>query len=204
MVRAGETPQLVVRRDLGPDDADTNRPTWGAATAIHDGWLYLYGTARPGTEGIFGFSLHVARTRVDDVLDETAWEYWDGSAWQGSAAKAEALIAADQGVSQTLSVFERGGRWYAVSKRDEVFGNDLVIWTAPSPTGPFDGGTAVAELPSDLAKGQLRYMPLAHPDLMPDKRTVVVSYSRNNTDVDKVEDNPFLYRPEFLQVPLPR
>ena len=62
----------------------------------------------------------------------------------------------------------------------------------------------MGELPSDLKSGSLRYMPLAHPDLMPDQASVLVSYSRNNTDVRKVEDDPFLYRPQFLRVRLPR
>ena len=177
--------------DLGSDDKDPSRPQWGAAAAVHGGWVYLYGTARPQQKGMFGFSLQVARTRADGLLDRSMWQYWDGSRWQRSARKAQVLIAADQGVSQTLSVFQRGGRWYAVSKRDEFLGTELVIWSAPAPTGPFDSGTPVAEIPSNLDKGELRYMPLAHPDLIPDPRTVLVSYSRNNTDVKKVEADPF-------------
>ncbi len=107
-------------------------------------------------------------------------------------------------MSQTLSVFTRDGRWYAVSKRDEFLGTELVVWTAPSPTGPFDSGTTVAQLPSDLKSGELRYMPLAHPDLIQDPTSLVVSYSRNNTDATKVRDDPFLYRPQFLEITLPR
>ena len=32
---------------------------------------------------------------------------------------------------------------------------------------------------------------------------MIVSYSRNDTDLQKVEQDPFLYRPHFLRVPLP-
>ena len=35
--------------------------------AVDDDWLYLYGTANPDRDGVFGFSLHVARVRPDDV-----------------------------------------------------------------------------------------------------------------------------------------
>jgi uncharacterized protein DUF4185 len=203
VVQKGGTPQLLAQEDMGRDNKDPARPEWGAASAVEGDWVYLYGTARPDEKGVFGFSLRVARTRIDDILDQSKWRYWDGSSWQAKASRARELIGADQGVSQTLSVFSRKGKWYAVSKRDEFLGSDLVIWTAPSPTGPFDSGTVVADLPSDLKTGQLRYMPLAHPDLLADPKTVLVSYSRNNTDVDKVEDDPFLYRPQFLRVPLP-
>jgi hypothetical protein len=204
VVERGKTPQLLGQRDLGKDDKDPARPQWGAAAAVQGDWVYLYGTARPQQKGVFGFSLRVARTRIENIMDTAKWQYWDGHAWQKSASRAQELIPADQGVSQTLSVFPRNGKWYAVSKRDEFLGTDLVVWTAPSPTGPFDSGTVVGHLPSDLKTGELRYMPLAHPDLMPDPASVLVSYSRNNTDVQKVEDDPFLYRPQFVRVPLPR
>ncbi|WP_370617073.1 DUF4185 domain-containing protein [Mumia qirimensis] len=202
-VKRGGTPQLVEVKDLGPDDASRTRPTWGAAVAVHDDWVYLYGTANPETDGVFGYSMRVARVRIDDIRDQTAWRYWDGSRWRRDADTAQALISAQGGVSQTLSVFEQDGSWYAVSKQDEFLGHNLVIWKAPSPTGPFTVASTAATIPSDAATGQLRYMPLAHPGILPERGSVVVSYSRNNTDVGKVARNPFLYRPAFLRVPLP-
>ena len=206
VVRRGATPQLAAVRDLGPDSTSTARPAWGAAVAVHDDWVYVYGTARPQDAAkklVFGFSLRVARVRPDDITRPDRWRYWDGSRWQRSAARAKPLIGAQGGVSQTLSVFERDGRWYAVSKRDEFLGSDLVIWSAPGPTGPFTAADPVARIPSDQRRGELRYMPLAHPDLLPRKGSVVVSYSQNVTDVGRLGDDPFLYRPRFLRVPLP-
>ncbi|MBL0747073.1 DUF4185 domain-containing protein [Nocardioides baculatus] len=206
VVPAGQPPQLVDQRDIGPDDADPGRPTWGAAslvTSAADPWVYLYGTSRPDTAGIFGYALHVARVRPDDLLDETRWRYWDGTSWSSRAADAATLIPSEGGVSQTLSVFEVDGTWYALSKRDEVLGTDLTVWTAPGPTGPFTRQPALAQLPSDAASGLLRYMPLAHPDLLPRPGTMVVSYSRNSTDFGEVLEDPLLYRPHFLRVTLP-
>lgn len=203
VVPLGRTPQLLEVQDLGPDSADRSRPEWGAATAVADGWIYVYGTAHPDIDLVFGFSLQVARVRPDDLLDTSKWRYWDGRRWQSRAAKAAELIPAEGGVSQTLSVFERDGRWYAVSKRDEFLGTDLVIWSAPRPTGPFTAGDPVAQIPSDEKTGTLRYMPLAHPGLLPEKDSVIVSYSQNRTDVSDIVEDPFLYRPRFLRVPLP-
>lgn len=79
----------------------------------------------------------------------------------------------------------------------------MTVWSASDPEGPYDAGRAVADLPSDAAGGTLRYMPLAHPDLLPREGTMVVSYSRNRTDPGDVVDNPFLYRPHFIRVRLP-
>lgn len=203
IVPTGGTPQLLTVQDIGEDDPDRARPAWGAAAAVTREWVYLYGTANPSEQGVFGYSLQVARVKPDGLLDTSAWRYWDGSDWVKDADRATALIPAVGGVSQTLSVFEREGRWYAVSKRDEFLGTELVVWSAPGPTGPFRAGPPVASIPSDVAAGTLRYMPLAHPTLLPESGTVIVSYSRNDTDVAKVEDDPFRYRPHFLRVPLP-
>lgn len=202
VVERGRTPQLLGVRDIGPDDDDLRRPTWGAATAVSDGWVYLYGTARPGRGLVFGFSLHVARVRPDDVLRPDRYRYWNGRTWTRDASDLATLIPAEGGVSQTLSVFERDGRWYAVSKRDEFLGKDLVVWSASRPTGPFTPSAPVAQIPSE-PDGRLRYMPLAHPDLLPERGSVVVSYSQNDTDLAEVARDPFVYRPRFLRIPLP-
>jgi hypothetical protein len=202
VVPKGGTPRLVDSVDIGPDAVDPATPMWGAATAYEPPWVYVYGTARPRDATSGGFSLRVARVRPDDVLRTDAWRYWDGHAWRPDASAAAVLIPAQGGVSQTLSVFRQGKSWYAVSKRDEVLGTDLTLWRAPASTGPFEVLDVAAEIPSDAATGTLRYLPLAHPDLLPRKGTVVVSYSQNNTDFQAVEDDPRLYRPRFLRVSL--
>ncbi|WP_141013986.1 DUF4185 domain-containing protein [Nocardioides sambongensis] len=204
VVPVGKTPQLLSVTDLGEDDPDTTRPMWGAASVRDGGWLYAYGTARAAdAEPVSGFSMRVARMRTDDATRPGRWRYWDGTAWVRGSEEAVELIGAADGVSQTLSVFRRGATWYAFSKRNEVLGTDLVFWTAPEPTGPYVAQPPSAQLPTDGQTGQLRYMPLAHPDLFPEPGSVIVSYSRNSTDFGKVLRNPLLYRPRFLRLDLP-
>ena len=203
VVEPGGTPQYLGREDVGPDQPDKSRPAWGAAMATDGEWLYLYGTANPEQDLVFGFSLHVARVRPDDILDISKWEYWGGSGWKRNAAGSVALIPAEGGVSQTLSVFRRGDTWYALSKRDGDLGNELVFWTAPAPTGPFTPTDPVAQTPV-ASDGSVTYMPLAHPEIFPAEDSIVVSYSRNNTDFDRVLADPSLYRPHFLRLPLPQ
>lgn len=203
VVPRGETPQLAAVEDIGPDAADRSQPVWGAAAVVDGKWVYLYGTATPGAPYVFGSSLRVARVPVDEVFDQGAWRYWDGGAWVTESAAAAELIPAVGGVSQTLSVFELHGTWYALSERNDFLGSDIVAWTAPSPTGPFDGGESLAALTSDLWAGELNYMPLAHPDLLPRPGTVVVSYSRNRSDAGSVFEDPLRYRIRFLRVELP-
>jgi hypothetical protein len=200
-VRWGQLPVLVGVHDLDPDLADPARPVWGAAAALDGGWVYLYGTSRRRLPGLHGFALMVARVRPAEVLESARWSYWGGSGWVEHAVGARRLIAERRGVSQTLSVFEQEGRWYALSKRDDFLGDSMVVWAAPSPVGPFDQGTTVAPLPCG-ADGEFTYMPLAHPQLLPRVGTIVVSWSRNS-GLDEVCTDPTSYRPQFRRVRLP-
>jgi hypothetical protein len=202
-VPRGGDPRLVLRQDFGGDDPSPAAPEWGAAAALHDGWLYLYGTSSRDLPGIHGFALRVARTRPGNVLDQSRWRYWDGMSWQRDPELALPLIEEIGGVSQTLSVWRQDGRWYVLSKQDEVLGTGLAVWSGDQPTGPFGSPQVVADLVSDASSGRLRYMPLAHPELLPQPGTVVVSYSRNYIDFGEVSAHPTHYRPYFLRVPLP-
>lgn len=207
VVPVGGTPQLLERRDMGPDRADRTHPTWGAATTLtgrgDDRWLYVFGTANPGTDKAWGYSLRVARVRPDDFLDQDRWRYWDGSDWSTEEDDATEMIPAEDGVSQTLSVFTQGDRWYALSKRNDLLGNDITVWSSDSPTGPWSSGTAVQKVAKG-GTGQVRYMPLAHPTLFPEEGSVVASYSTNDTDSERVAEDPLRYRPRFVRVDLPR
>ena len=202
LVPNGGVPQHISTKDFGADNPSESRPMWGAASAVSDGWIYLYGTSRPVAREAYGFGLSVARVRAEDLLRQDQWQYWNGTQWSVYAASARPVIDAVGGTSQTLSVFERDGQWYAVSKRDEFIGEDLVIWTAPAPTGPFTAHPRVASIPS-LPDGTLRYMPLAHPGLLPEPGSVVVSYSENHRDVEEILADPSRHRIHFLRVPLP-
>jgi hypothetical protein len=202
-VSAGAPPQLISRIDLGADDPSPEKPEWGAASALDGGWLYLYGTSTRDLPGVHGFALRVARVRPDRVADLSQWSYWNGLGWTADPDDATAVISEQGGVSQTLSVWPDGGRWYVLSKQNEFLGHQVVVWPGGSPVGPFGSPHAVADIPCDPITGELRYMPLAHPALLPQPGTVVLSYSRNYADPDRVCAAPSRYRPYFLRVPLP-
>ncbi len=202
VVATGGVPQLASVTDLGPDKADPSRPMWGAATAVVGDWVYVYGTAKPDGSKAFGSALHVARARVGDLIHPEDWHYWTGTRWGPEGSPLGTLIQAEGGVSEVLSVFPRHGRWYAVSKRGDAFGTDLVVWRSPGPTGPFVAGDPVAQIPTSPQEGLIRYMPVAHPELHARKGHVLVSYSRNVSDPAELRKNPYLYRPVFLEIPL--
>ena len=217
----GAVPVLRSVMDISPDDSSRTRIGWGAAIADGgDGWWYVYGTRHPAATEAFGWEVRVARTRADRILDVHRWQYWDGRGWSRHAEGSVPVIAAEGGVSQTFSVVHRGSEaansagadgsaepsgsptWYAVSKRDGDLGTDLAVWPASAPQGPFADAVTVGVVPHESPV--VRYMPLAHPDLVPaDARSIVVSVSRNSLDPLLLARDPLLYRPFFVDITLP-
>lgn len=47
------------------------------------------------------------------------------------------------------------------------------------------------------------YMVLAHPEVLPEDDSMVVSYSRNDVQIQHIIDHPRQYRPRFLRVWFP-
>lgn len=200
----GEAPVLADVIDMHPDDRSMSQTTWGAAMwQDADGWIYVYGTRSPEEVGIFGRSLMVARSRWGTLDDMSQWEYWDGAQWVTRPADAAVLIAAEQGVAQVLSVFETEGRWRAVSTLGGDLGDEVVVWDAPTPTGPFIANPPSLRLPPDSVDGALTYLVLAHPSVFPEEGSVVISYSQGVTEAEDLLDEPLRYRPRFVRIDLP-
>lgn len=204
-VPTGRMPQLVDQVPLSPDSHDPRVPTWGAAMWDHDGKTHVFGTASNASKTTAGWSLHVARTDPGDLGDQDSWEYWTGSEWSAEApsaagARAAQLIPADQGVSHVLSVFERNGVWYALSKEGDFTGDRLAVWKADAVTGPWEKHPV---RPLENTDGIQRYTPLAHPDFDTPSGSLLISWSESPVDHGLYYTNPELYRPEFDEISLP-
>lgn len=201
-VPTGRMPHVVAQQPLAGDSHDARIPTWGAAMWDHDGRIYVFGTASNESKTTAGWSLHVARADPEDLGDMDEWEYWDGTRWaaDGEDGGTAELIPAEQGVSHVLSVFERNGSWYAVSKEGDYHGDTLAVWKAPSVTGPWTKNAIQTLANGD---GIQRYTPLAHPDFPTPAGTLLVSWSESPVDHGLYRTHPEKYRPRFDEIPLP-
>ena len=199
-VDAGQAPQLLKVVDITPDSRDQQQVNWGAAATVHAGWYYVYGTRLTGQKYDFGRELYVARTPAADPGDRKRWQFWDGRQWQSHAGQARAVLPSEGGVSQTLSVDSVGAGFVAVSKRNGDISNFVYKWTAPNPWGPW---TPVKELkaPGGFDTGNLEYAPLAHPEVPLKSGDLLVSISRNTTDLQRLFKDPQIGRPEFVALP---
>ncbi len=197
-------PRVLETIDMQADDPSRSRITWGSAMwRGDDEWIYVYGTRNPQRVGAYGWSLHAARAKWGDLADQDRWQFWDGERWSPQRSQVATLIGADGGVAQVLSVFARDDVWYAVSTKDGDLGDDVAVWTAQQPTGPFTAHPTVLSLPVEQFDGALTYLVLAHPGLFDESGSVVISYSRGSTNWEALVRQPLRYRPAFERIELP-
>lgn len=199
-VAPGQAPRLDRVVDITPDSRDETQVNWGAAATVRGSWLYVYGTRLTGEPDDFGRELYVARGHAASAADPSGWRYWDGSGWHADQSRAEAVLPSDGGVSQTLSVQATDDGFVAVSKRNGDTANFVYRWTAPHAWGPW---TTTKELkaPGGFDTGKLEYAPLAHPEIELTSGDLLVSISRNTTDLQRLMSDPQVGRPEFVGLP---
>lgn len=194
-------PEFVSQFDLTPDNANPHQVNWGSAMLTHDGWIQLYGTRLPSRDS-FGRELYAARAPIEDARNRSLWEFWNGKAWVRNQAAARPILAAAGGVSQTLSVDVVDDQFVMVSKRDGDLGNTVYSWVSDSPVGPWTPRRGVRADFQD-PNGQLKYAPLAHPQIALSSGKLLISISRNTTDFGRLLANPELGRPVFAEIARP-
>ena len=202
----GKTPRFLRWHSTpGPQVSPLQGPQWGAAATASDGYTYVYATQQSTEYLVFGKALYVARAPKGKLTSLSAWTYWDGASWNASRSSAVQIKAANGGVSNSLSMQKVGDRWVGVTKKDDYLGDKIVVLTAASPTGPFtETVVATTRTQADLAKGDMTYTALGHPELSLKSGKLLITVCRNNTELTKWTSNISRGRPYFLEVPLPK
>lgn len=116
----------------------------------HEGHLYIFGI--PG--GRFG-GVQLARVEPDQLLELSAYEYWDGSEWGGDISAAATIVPAPVGELSVRwnSYYET---WVMMYLNEDKY--SIVLRTADALTGPWSGEHVVAtgqEFPALYAPFQL-------------------------------------------------
>lgn len=165
--------------------------TWGSWIVRDGGVTYIYGVEDLGAHKY----AHLARA-TGGLLGP--WQFWTGSGWSSDDASSARLL---DGVANEYSVTKVGARWVMLTfDTSVVFGNEIVAYTADSPTGPFTSRTHVYSAP-EAGGNIIAYNAHVHPELSGRDR-LVVSYNVNSLDVKDVYTNVMNYRPRFVDVTL--
>jgi hypothetical protein len=162
--------------------------TYGNAIMERDDFTYVYGVEDLHVEKY----LHVARAPVGSVAGP--WEFWTGSEWSSNPLLSARLVS---GVSNELSVSQVGERLVLIAQ----VGATVVASSATAPQGPWAATRAVYTTPE--ANGtQFTYNAKAHPQLSTDDH-LLVTYNVNTTDGGALYRDVHIYRPRFVELPLP-
>ena len=128
---------------------------------LTDGYVYSYGTpsGRLGT-------MYLSRVEEADVLDQTKYEYWNGTTWVANTPSAASPLLAGTtnffGVTTYPSVSEMSVQYNEYLNKYIVMyddGANIVVRTAYKPEGPWSSSTTLvttSQLPG-------KYAPMIHP-----------------------------------------
>jgi Domain of unknown function (DUF4185) len=193
----GGTPAFAALYGTPAGNTPEATPLWGTGVAQADGYTYFYGTR--SVPGVLGKALYVARVLTPEVTLPAAWRFWTGTTWSAAAGSARPVRAAVGGVSTSLSVWRRpDGTWCGLTKKDGVFGKEIVLLGARDPTGPWTE-TVVGLSPSFVHPGEFTYTSLAHPEIPLADAALLISTNHNDMDWSRLMADADLYKPRFSE-----
>jgi hypothetical protein len=181
-------------------DAPANQgvdPVYGFSIASDSEWTYLFGANTDLRFAHAGKDNYVARVRKGRVFDNPT--YWDGRDWVSNAAAAVSISTAGTWAHRLRVMFD-DDRWVAVSKEDEFFGSNLLVWEAPRAQGPWAVTQRLPISSRSKTGNGVTYEANAFPRFVRGK--LIVNWSNNDYNYDPVRANPGIYRPTFAEVAL--
>ena len=158
-----------------------------------DGYIYVYGPKNSSGPK----ELVAARVLPENMMDFTAWRYWDGEDWGVSI---EACAPITNNISQEFSISPIGdGQFLAVFQT----GSNVAIRLGENPVGPFGVLQNIYDCPEVLEDPDIFvYNAKAHPHLSQNDQ-LLISYNVNTFDFWDHFSNAGIYRPRFITMTLP-
>ena len=174
--------------------------TFGAATLVDGGYLYIYGTDEDIRPGKLERYLTVARVPTNHVADFSAWRYYVSGQWSPDYHQAT-RIANRLATECSVSFLPKLGQ-YVLVYTDEGLSPKIQVRTSPTPWGEWSAPSTVYQCPEMLKdKRVFCYAAKAHPSQGTDD-ALMISYVANSYDVGQVIDDASLYWPRFVRVPV--
>jgi hypothetical protein len=174
---------------------------WGSAALAFDGQVYVYGFIENGGKGLdFRRDMLVARAPSGRLGDFSAWRFFDGSGWQADVRRAFPACPDISTEYSVTAIPERGP--FLLVNHDVFLSPRIVARTAPHPWGPWSGKIEVYMCPEADPKRGIFCYAAKHQPALSDGRDLVVSYAANAGDLATVANDPSLYVPRFIRVPV--
>lgn len=161
---------------------------WSSSTFIEDNYVYLYGVESTKWNKF----VHVCRTNRNTPFKN--YEYYDGASWVPDSAQSSRI---HNGVSEQFSFFKHKGKYYLLSQGN-LLDDDIFIWDAASPTGPFTRKRHVYKTPQ-YGGNIITYNATVHYEFTEGDK-LLVGYCTNSNDGRDLFRNADIYRPYFITV----
>jgi hypothetical protein len=197
----GQTGMAIAKFSLPGMHLESVTPTyggtdisWGVQLLREGPWIYIYGVE--SGSGLAGKEVHLARARTGRLLGP--WQFSTGSGWSSNPAASASLLG---DVGSSYGVTRVDGQ-YVLATTDSFLDPQIYLYTAPTPAGPFTGGTEIYTPPQ--AGGDIyTYNVAAHPELTgPGK--LVLSYNVNSSNLSDLYANINNNRARFITVSFAR
>ncbi|MGB3737574.1 MAG: hypothetical protein WA964_21670 [Ilumatobacter sp.] len=191
----------LVGMELAPDPS---RSLFGYSIVSDEDFSYLYGHCyrQFDAAGAIGFDsecsphAYVARVPVGQFDDDL--EYWTSSGWSDDREDRLPVLTSD--ISMPVSVQRFGDVYVAASDEGDWFGDDVVVYTAAAPQGPWIESARYTPA-TTCGEGCNNYGSFVLPRLEGDR--VVIAQSNNARDMAYAFELASLYRPDVRAIDVP-
>lgn len=166
-----------------------NKINWSSAFMEDDGYIYIYGAESSG----FTKWMHVARTTKENLLGDVRY-YNNTAGWVKDSSNSSRIRP---GVSENYSVFKSNSKYYLITQTI-LLGQQIYIYDAPSPIGPFTNKRLVYTTPL-VTPDCFTYNATAHLQFLNEGK-LLVGYSSNTNNSREQFTKVDTYRPYFVWV----
>lgn len=179
--------------------ASKRRRTFGTATLVDGGYVYIYGTDEEDRFAGLDRYLTVARVPTNSVADFSAWRYYTDGQWSVDFRKATRL-ASGMASECSVSFLPKLGQ-YVLVYTDQGLSPKILARTSRTPWG-WSAPRTVYRCPEMSEDRRIFcYAAKAHPSQGADDE-LMVSYVANSYDFGQVIADARLYWPRFVRVRL--
>jgi hypothetical protein len=182
-------------------DAWAPRVFWGSSALVHGGFVYVYGYIENKRKGLaLQRQMLVARAPSGKLADFGAWRFYGNGAWPGDVRQAEPACT---GIATEYSVtYIPSRRRFLLVTHDMFLSPNIVARTADHPWGPWSDKIELYTCPEAGSKRDVFCYAAKHQPAFSDADTLAISYAANADDMATVLEDPSLYVPRFIRVPL--
>ena len=161
---------------------------WSSNTYEEGDYVYVYGAESTK----YNKFIHVNRRKRNTPFKNI--EFYNGSAWVADSAQSARIFS---GVSEQFTFFKHKDKYYLLSQGN-LLDDDIFMWDAASPAGPFTRKRHVYKTPQ-YGGNIITYNATVHYEFTEGDK-LLVGYCTNSNDGKDLFRNADIYRPYFITI----